>query len=118
MAIMHMKGSHQINLTDEDVSEIVSWEASPETMYKPWPKLYPEVKEKPPQKKVKDKDAVKSWWDKVNGWRNAGSIQDSLSWMPKIRNETPYGAICWLGKKIVYDILRGLRIGRILWRIG
>ncbi len=67
MAIMHMKGSHQINLTDEDVSEIVSWEASPETMYKPWPKLYPEVKEKPPQKKVKDKDAVKSWWDKVNG---------------------------------------------------
>jgi len=66
MMIMHMAGSHQINLTEDDIREIISWQADPQTQDKPWPKLYPEVKERQPVRKVKDKDALKKWWDSLN----------------------------------------------------
>ena len=66
MAIMHMVGSHKLNLTEEEILNIVSWQANPQTQDKPWPILYPEKREQKPPKVMKDKDAVKSWWDNVD----------------------------------------------------
>lgn len=67
MAVMHMKGSHQMDMTEEDIAEIVAWQADPLTGNKPWPKIYPEAREELPRKKVKSKSTVKDWWNKING---------------------------------------------------
>jgi len=66
MVLMHLSGSHQLDMTEEDVVSIVSWQADPETQNKPWPKLYPEKKEDKPRRVVKDKDAVKDWWNSID----------------------------------------------------
>lgn len=73
ICVMHLRNSHKIDLEEKDIEEIVIWQADPLTQDKPWIKLYSPEEKKEPVKRVekppvvKDKDAVKDWWNKING---------------------------------------------------
>ena len=68
MAIMHMEGSHNISFNEEEIAEIVAWQAHPDHEGVSWPKLFEkDIVIASPHEEEITKKKVEDWWKKLNG---------------------------------------------------
>lgn len=68
MAEMHMSGSHNLDYSDEEIVEIINWQANPDHEGVPWPKLFEkDVVIASPHEEEVTKKKVEDWWKKLNG---------------------------------------------------